>query len=281
MSNRPHIPYEIKRAVRQRCGFGCVICGFPLYEYEHMEEWAVVQRHHEDEITLLCRMHHGMKTNGLLPIEDVKSANTNPYNKKVGVSKNVLMSYSGHDVSFYLGTSQFKFHGLQDDSFFAPLVVDGLPIVGFRIEQGKLLLNFVAFDESNKLILQIADNELQYDTTQWDIEWIAQSLTIREKKGKVLLQLKFEPPGIIRFVKGRVLINGIEFLVGKDYFFNTNTQTFFGNINTTNCGVGFAIGYPIPNCGVGFAFPEINRYLFDRKEARSFLRKSLNEHRRT
>ena len=281
MNNRPPIPNEIKRAVRQRCGFGCVICGLPLYEYEHMEEWAVVQRHKEDEITLLCRMHHGMKTGGLIPIEEVKVANKDPYNKKIGVSKNVLMSYSGQDVSFYLGSSHFKLHGLQDGSFFTPLVVDGLPMVGFRVEQGKLLLNFIAFDESNKLILQISDSELVYDTNQWDIEWIAQSLTIRESKGKILLQLKFEPPGIIRFVKGRVLRNGIELLVGKDYLFNTNNRNFFGSIHTENCGIGFAIGDPIPSGGVGVALSGINRYQFDRTEARKFLRKSLNRRRLT
>lgn len=39
--NSRNIPLPIQREVRQRCGFGCVICGMPLYEYEHMEEWAL------------------------------------------------------------------------------------------------------------------------------------------------------------------------------------------------------------------------------------------------
>ncbi|NRD33469.1 cell division protein [Shewanella sp. DC2-4] len=279
MSNRPAIPSEIKRSVRQRCGFGCVICGFPLYEYEHMEEWAIVQRHKDDEITLLCRMHHGMKTDGLIPIEDVKKANLDPYNKRVGVSKNVLMSYSGADVSFYLGSSCFKYHGLTEGSFFAPLVVDGLVMVGFRVEQDKLLLNFLAFDETNNLILQIADNELIYETNQWDIEWVAQTLTIREGKRKILIQLKFEPPGIIRLAKGRVLRNGIELVVGETYLFNTNNRNFFSSINTINCGVGFAIGDPMPNCGAAIVVSGINRYQFDRTSARKFLRDALNKHR--
>src|SRR5207248_2332597 len=32
----------MKREIRQRCGFGCVLCGRPLYTYEHMEGWARV-----------------------------------------------------------------------------------------------------------------------------------------------------------------------------------------------------------------------------------------------
>lgn len=43
--NSRNIPLSIQRKVRQRCGFGCVICGMPLYEYEHMAEWAQVKRH--------------------------------------------------------------------------------------------------------------------------------------------------------------------------------------------------------------------------------------------
>jgi len=31
-----NIPLPIQREVRQRCGFGCVICGTLLYEYDHI-----------------------------------------------------------------------------------------------------------------------------------------------------------------------------------------------------------------------------------------------------
>ena len=65
--SRPAIPSGIQREVRQRCGFGCVICGMPLYEYEHMKEWAIVREHVADDITLLCDQHHREKTSGLLP----------------------------------------------------------------------------------------------------------------------------------------------------------------------------------------------------------------------
>lgn len=85
--NSRNIPLPIQREVRQRCGFGCVICGLPLYEYEHMEEWAIVKRHVADEITLLCDQHHREKTGGLLPVEVVRAANKSPFNLKEGNSK--------------------------------------------------------------------------------------------------------------------------------------------------------------------------------------------------
>jgi hypothetical protein len=72
------IPLPMKREIRQRCGFGCVLCGMPLYEYEHMLGFAQVQRHVAEEITLLCDQHHRERTSGLLPIEEVIKANGTP-----------------------------------------------------------------------------------------------------------------------------------------------------------------------------------------------------------
>jgi len=277
--NRPPIPQDIKREVRQRCGFGCVICGLPLYEYEHMLEWAEVERHVAEEITLLCRQHHGEKTNGLLPIDDVQEANRNPYNFRSGVSRNLFLRYSGNDVQLALSNSTFRFNNLPENAFFAPLVVDGMAIVGFRVESERLLLHFSAFNEFNSPILQIVDNELVYRTDQWDIEWVGQKLTIREGHRKILIQLVFEPPNIIRIAKGRILFNGIEILIGSDYIFCSNNSCFLSSINTVNCAIGLAIGDPTPQGGAGIVFSGIPRYGFDRKEARKFLRKSKNEMR--
>lgn len=276
---RPPIPSEIKREVRQRCGFGCVICGMPLYEYEHMLEWAAVKRHVASEITLLCRQHHGEKTNGLLPKENVIEANKSPFNLKTGVSKNHLLHYSGKNVKLALANSVFQFNDLPENYFFAPLVVDGLPVVGFRVEDGKLLMQFIAFNEFNVPVLEIVDNELIYRTEQWDIEWVGQKLTVREDHRKILLQLVFEPPHTIRIAKGRILLNGIELLIGTDYIFCSNNSSFLSSNQTTNFPVGLAIGDPTPNVNAGMVFSGIRRYGFDRKAARKFLRKCRNEAR--
>jgi hypothetical protein len=52
------IPEPVKREVRQRCGFGCVICGKPLYDYDHKLGFSKVRRHVAEQITLLCPTHH-------------------------------------------------------------------------------------------------------------------------------------------------------------------------------------------------------------------------------
>lgn len=274
---RPAIPAEIKREVRQRCAFGCVICGLPLYEYEHMCEWAEVHRHLASEITLLCDRHHTEKTKGLLPKQKVTQANNEPYNMRRGASQNYLLHYDGTNVNLTLGGSVFKYDNLQEGAGFVPLVVDGLPIVAFTVQQGRLFLNFVAFDEFNKPIIRIIENELVYDTRQWDVEWVGQTLTIRQEKRKILLQLVFQPPTGITISKGRILRNGIELLVDNNYIFNTNQANIFDSVTTLNCPVGFSIGYPSPNCGVAISINDISRYQFDRTKAMEFLNQCLSQ----
>jgi len=103
-----NIPYPIQREIRQRCGFGCVVCGLPLYEYDHLLGWANVHRHVADEITLLCDRHHREKGSGLLPPSTVDGANRNPYNLRTGVSKPYDLHYSGDECEIVMGGNTFS-----------------------------------------------------------------------------------------------------------------------------------------------------------------------------
>ena len=96
------IPEPIKRQVRQRCGFGCVVCGLPLFEFEHLKGWANVQRHVAEEITLLCDRHHREKTSGLLPIADIEAADASPFNFRTGVSAPYDLHFRGRDAKSLL-----------------------------------------------------------------------------------------------------------------------------------------------------------------------------------
>ncbi|MFC1865180.1 cell division protein [Chloroflexota bacterium] len=152
---RPLIPQEIKREVRQRCGFGCVLCGIPLYQYDHMLEWVETHKHVANEITLLCDRHHSEKTKGLLSKEAVKEANDNPYNRRTGVSQNYLLHYSGKDVKITIGENIFQYQNLKEGYLFAPLVIDLLPIISFKADQGRWqeeLTNLEALAENTDLV---------------------------------------------------------------------------------------------------------------------------------
>jgi len=129
----------MKRAIRQRCGFGCVICGLPLYEYEHMLGFATVQRHVAEEITLLCDQHHRERTNGLLSIEAVREANASPFNFMAGVSRPYDLHFEGDECEVQIGSNRFTMQRIADGIVLIPVMVDGIPLIAFTLGDGHLV----------------------------------------------------------------------------------------------------------------------------------------------
>lgn len=251
MKNKPtareKIPPHIKREVRQRCGFGCVVCGLPLYEYEHMEEWAIVKRHVADEITLLCDRHHREKTAKLLPKEDVRKYNQNPINLQNEKSEKYNFHFSGNNAEVWVGSNSFVCENLADGSQLNAIVVDGFPLVQMKVQDKHLLLNLTFFDEDEKIAAQIIENELVYSTSPWDIELVGTTLTIREGLGKILLNIEFLPPNKIKINSGRLLRNGIELLIKPTKALITNNQITIDRNRSINCYSGLILGRSQPS----------------------------------
>ena len=268
--NSRNIPRPIQREVRQRCGFGCVICGMPLYEYEHMEEWAVAKRHDANEITLLCDQHHREKTGGLLPKDVVRKANADPYNQRKGVSKPYTLHFAGRQVEIVIGGNSFTCEDQGYGTIMVPLSIDGVWLVGFVLGDAHLLLNLLVFNEYNVPILRINDNQLYYSTAPWDIQLVGTTLMIREAHRKILLEVEFSPPDKVIISRGRFLLNGIEVLVRPDDILLTNNSFRISGNQACNCSFGLMLWYhEMPMSGF-FAMEGIPRYLGDRKAALEF-----------
>jgi hypothetical protein len=103
--DRSRIPNDIKRRVRQRCGFGCVVCGLPLYEYDHLVPWSEVKTHEADNLVLLCDRHHREKTSGLLPVAQIVEANDTPANLATGTSSPLDLHSGGHGCEALIGSN--------------------------------------------------------------------------------------------------------------------------------------------------------------------------------
>jgi len=275
--NSRNIPLPIQREVRQRCGFGCVICGMPLYEYEHMEGWAIVQRHNADEITLLCDQHHREKTAGLLPKEAVCAANGNPYNLREGISKPYDLHFSGKQAEVLIGGNGFTCEDQGYGTAMIPISVDGTPLIGFILADDHLLLNLVIFDEFNCPVLHIKNNQLFYSTSPWDIQLVGKKLSVREARRKILIEIEFQPPNKVVINRGRFLRNGVEILVRPTNILITNNATLLSGCHAHNCYGGLIIGHHDKPIGGFMALKNVPRYLGDRSEALKFEKESLQE----
>jgi hypothetical protein len=241
-TSRPPIPEQTKLEVRRRCGFGCVICGLPLYEYDHIVDWAIVQQHVAEQITLLCDRHHREKTNGLLPPEQLTAANQYPFNLRQGVSKPYDLHYDGDECETIIGSIRFTTKDVGQGTISASLVIDGNLIVGFVLIDGHLLLHLQLYDEYNIPVATIHNNELIYSTSPWDIKLTGRNLVIRAAERSVLVDIQFEVPNRIVIRRGRILCNGLEIVIQPDYVLIVNSDTLLGNVSARGFPFGLVFG---------------------------------------
>ena len=246
-----NIPEETKREVRKRCGFGCVVCGFPLYDYDHLIGWAETHTHDSGEITLLCNTHHREKTSGLLPIEDVVRANEDPLNLRSGTSKPYALHFSGSTCTIDIGSNVFDAEDPGSGMSMVALAIDLTPLVGFDLMDGHLFLNLNVFDENNELMLSILQNQLIYSISPWDIELVGKRLQVRERPRHFLLDILFDPPNLVRIERARFLRNGVEVFVRPEEVRLSNGWTYHHNwFHGLNAGIVIGVGEPPGACAV-------------------------------
>jgi trigger factor len=260
-----NIPLPIQREVRQRCGFGCVICGLPLYEYDHILGWANVRRHIADEITLLCDQHHREKGAGLLPNEIIMEASQNPHNLKTGVSKPYNLHYSGSECEIVIGGNTFKTTDSGHGTVLLPVSVDGTPLLAFVLGDGHLLLDLNIFDEFNQPVLLIKNNQLIQSVASWDIKLTGTNLLVREAERKILVDISFEPPHRISINRGRFLKNGVEILIRPNQVIIANNGATFSGIAATNWPAGIVIGPHEKRISAIISLARVSRYRHEQK----------------
>jgi len=240
---RNNIPEHVKRKVRQRCGFGCVICGHPIYEIDHIVEWSVVKEHKADNLTLLCSNHHMEKTKGLLPIEAVIKADSNPFNIKMGQSSPYSLNLSGNKVMFILGDTKFISEGKEGETLqFTPILLGRMPIFNFKIKNGNFYFSSIIFDELNKIVLVINQNELIMNVNNWDIENKGNKFIIRESKGKIILNMRILVPDTICIDSAILYYNGHKVVVKNNIININGDQIRLSNNTFINNRYGIAIG---------------------------------------
>jgi hypothetical protein len=187
MSPRPHLPADVAFTVRQHCGFGCVICGAPIYEYDHM---LGIQETGDDPdfITLLCSKHHRDKTARRLPLATVLAANEDPYNRRNALTTGTDLYFSDNRViTFDLGA--FRMTTAPNSLQNVGIVIDGAVALGASITDGHLRLDMNFRDLNNKLLLLVTDGVLRFANRNWDITYIGTKIQIRRGNRDVVLDM--------------------------------------------------------------------------------------------
>lgn len=240
---RDYITAADKRSVRQRCGFGCVFCGSPIFEYEHIFGHQVTGAD-PAHLTLLCKFHHGEKTHNRMTVSRVQKANAAPYNLGKGLGNTHPLFFEDHKFRVVFGNMDAPNEILEGGKY-AALRVDGQPIVGAHLVDGQLELELLLRNENNAPYLVVHKGQLRHTVDQFDIEWVAQTLTIRRALGDVVLRIRFAPPGEVIIERGEIWANGFFFRIG---IASKNGGLEFVNDNSSVSGLSIVGG------GTGFSY---------------------------
>lgn len=184
---RPAIPEPIARQVRQECYFGCVMCGNPVFHYDHIEEYAEVREHKAENLALLCPDHHNAKTTGKLTAERVKDAKTEPFNKNRAKTSGYEIG-DNRTVEITLGSEIFR-PDLPLDSSLCVVYVNGFSYLTVSSENGWLSLSLSVTNESGEVVLAIVKGELKVATGVFDYSYEGDHLVVRTAMRQILIDL--------------------------------------------------------------------------------------------
>ncbi len=222
---RPPIDSEMKREIRQRCKFGCVMCGSPVFDYEHMTGYTITG-HVADDITLLCPMHHREKTAGRLPTAIVRRANDVPHNQDRKRGTKHPTYFDGEILNVELGNVWYSCAAPEGGTV-AAVIIDGEPIVSVRREDDALLLSAVLRDENNRPMVAIKDGQLMHSLEHWDVEYVGQSLTVRRAQCDPSLRIRFDSDCFV-IERASIWCRGVNLTIG--------TAAKLGGIRVENTG---------------------------------------------
>lgn len=185
-----NIPAGVKRTIRQECGFGCVVCGSAMIQYEHIDPpFAWAKEHDPSRMALLCPTCHDKVTRKFLPKQAVSDAREDPLCRRQGFSSEL----------FELGKTspQIVIGGLTLEECPVPIQIRGTDLIRISAPEeqgGPVRLSGCFQDTAGAVSLTIEDNEWSPFTTNWDVEFVGGILTIRDAPQHISLRLRFALP---------------------------------------------------------------------------------------
>lgn len=248
--DRPPISRYLEREVRQKCGNACVMCGCPIYDYDHIDDWADVKEHTLENLTLLCTLHHRLKNKGILSREVVRERTKNirhrPNNGLPDINFSTCKLILGDNV--FLGKSMIGLLIYERDYFY----------IDYDEKFKQVVIYAEFFDNNGNIVFKIEDNVYTHTTEAWDVETRGNSIVIRESFRKRLLIITLDGIGNTITILGKLFYDDNKFIeltkcgiIMRDDKGNCNT---ISRANVTSCDVGLIISdwsifKPMP-CGI-------------------------------
>ena len=208
------IPDSIKRQIRQRSKFGCVICRAGIYDFEHIDpEYGDAKNHNPGEICCLCTSCHAKVTRGHFSKAYVRKK----YNEVQAADITEIPPPFG-ELDFHDGKAELKIGGISYDPGVNTVVkYHGKEIFSISPSNGtdSAGINAIFLDDVGNDTLQISNNVWLGAIEAWDTEVIGPRIKVRKRRGVFSLVLRLEPPSRIIIEKLDMRVADAHILVSE------------------------------------------------------------------
>lgn len=204
-----YIPADVAREVRQKSGFGCVICGAGITDYEHVDpEFKDAFKHDSACMCLLCPTCH-RKKGGFITVKKIKAAMESPFCKQAGFSSD----------SFFLDDWPKVIIGNSTFTLCKTIVrVRGYDIFSVNPPVDKdepYTISAIFCDPEGLFSLVIDHNQWFAPLNNWDVAVSMRSVKITDSKGVVNLEMIFQKDNVIEIRHLKMQFLGKSIIVDK------------------------------------------------------------------
>ncbi|MBI3716478.1 MAG: hypothetical protein HY255_10835, partial [Betaproteobacteria bacterium] len=206
------IPEHVRREVRQRSRFGCILCRSAIYQYEHIyPEFANAKAHEADKICLLCGGCHDKVSRGRIAKDTVKTRYLEIQESNEVRPPFEELSLSSTNISVAIGSANFehtpnliRINGQNLLSITPPKDGAAFPT-----------LNGIFCDHAGRESLRIVENVWEGAIDAWDISVAGRVVTVRTEKGRTALAFRIDPPSRITISELDMYLENCRVYCGK------------------------------------------------------------------
>ncbi len=216
-----YIPEPIRREIRSRSKFGCVICRRAVYVYEHIDPlFKDAQSHDPDHMCLLCAHCHDKVTRGLVSKSTVAESYASVQSSDKIVRPFDEFDLNSKNITVSLGSSIF--HGAK-----TLIELDGITVLAIEPPEDNAAfptLSGYFTDQDGTELLRIDRNVWQGPTDAWDVVIEGREIVVRTRSGTLALKLIVDPPS-------HIAVEVLDMRVGTSHLVLTGDSLRVGRIS--------------------------------------------------
>lgn len=228
-----NIPEDIKQEIRKKYGFGCIICGLGIYEYEHIDpEFKDAREHDPTKITLLCSQCHSKKTRKFINKETIIEKMKAPINLTSGFVNEFLDINLESHIIIEIGDAKFANCNVPIRFKNQNLIKIEKPTDGSK----NYILSCEFTDRTGLNTLKIINNEWITNSDSWDIIAKAGQLIIKnEDEVYLIIENKNNNTLFIKYFK--TVIQGYDVEISENGLKINNAMLKLFSVSNCNIGI--------------------------------------------